>query len=211
MRMLLIEDMPSGQTTMIGLLSPYGTVRAARSIVEAESIMASGWNPEVVVADLNLGDRRKWQDSFADVVRLANGRPIAAQTADVWHELREEFGRLFSGQAQLFAKGFEGTRGLIEWLQQFREDQSGRMVQTMDRGSQQSHADIRAEFWLLMRSLGAPHSEEVPVEAWARDLVRCIVRWQRRAGTAGTITWQWLVGLVLGGIGTWLSKVAGLW
>jgi hypothetical protein len=186
-------------------------VKAAQSIAQAERIMESGWNPEAIISDLNLGDGREWHESFADVIRLAKGRPVAAHTAQLWHELRSDFAKRFSGQAQLFSKDHQGTIGLIEWLQQFREDQSGRMVQTMDRGSQQSGADIRAEFWLLARSLGAPHTDDTPVEVWARDIVRCVVRWQRRAEATGSILWKSLVGSIAAGAVTWISKALGVW
>lgn len=209
--MLLIEDRPTGTTTMIATLAPFGIVKAAETIAQAERIMESGWNPEVIVADLNLRDGREWYESFSDVIRLARGRPIAAHTAELWHELRVDFAKRFSGEAQLFAKDHDGVRGLVEWLQQFREDQSGRMVQTMDRGSRQSHADIRAEFFAIARELGVPHSDELPDHEWMRDLIRCVKRWQKRQTAAETTAWKSLVAFMVTGVAGLITKAAGLW
>ena len=198
MRILLIEDTRVGVTTTTAMLSRFGEVRAGRSIDEARAIIASGFAPDVVVTDLNLGDRRPWRETFADVVELAAGRPIAAHTAQVWAELLEEFATLFSGvRAQLFSK--RDSRPLIEWLQQFRRDESGAMVQTMDRGSRQSHRDIRTEIVAYAEELGVPH----PADDWFRDLIRCIVRWQLRLEKAFERIWTTLLILTVGAVFSW--------
>lgn len=206
MRLLLIEDTRVGVTTTTALLSRFGEVRAARSLDEARAVIASGFHPDVIVSDLNLGDGRNWRETFADVVEIAEGRPIAAHTAQTWPELLDEFARYFSGhRAQLFSK--RNSQQLIEWLQQFRRDESGSMVQTMDRGSVQSHRDIRAEFVAYLESLGAPR----PADDWLKPLIRCIVRWQRRIDLAFERTWQTLLILTVTGVFGWLVMAFAKW
>lgn len=206
MRILLIEDTRAGITTTTALLTRFGTVRAARTIEEARSVMASGWNPDAVVADLNLGDRRNWRETFAEVVEIAAGRPIAGHTAQVWDALLEEFSTLFSGAgAQLFSK--RDDRPLLEWLQQMRRDESGALVQTMDRGSKQSHNDIRGEVVKFFEEMGAPH----PGDEWLRDYIRCLVKWQSRGEKAWTTAWTTLVGLTVAGVFGWLVMAVMRW
>jgi CheY-like chemotaxis protein len=206
MRMLLIEDSRVGTTITTAMLSQFGEVRAARTIDEARAVMASGFRPDVIVTDLNLGDHRRWQETVADVVTLASGRPILAQTGQTWPELLDEFARLFSAaRAELFSKRDE--RGMLEWLRQFREDQSGHMVQTMDRGSKQSHTDIRSEVRAYFEALGVPK----PADEWLGLLFRCIVRWQARADAAGELVWRTLVvGAVAAAVG-WFGWAVREW
>ena len=206
MRVLLIEDTRVGVTTTTALLSRFGEVRAARSLDEARAVIKSGFRPDAVVSDLNLGDGRDWRETFGEVVEIAAGRPIAAHTAQVWPELLDDFARLFSGaRAQLFSK--RNPQPLLEWLQQMRRDESGTVVQTMNRGSGQSHADIRAELVAYLEEMGAPK----PADRWLGRLVECIVRWQGRAESAGERSWQTLLVLTLGGIFAWLVTAAMTW
>ena len=208
MRILLIEDTRAGVTITTAMLARYGEVRAARSIAEAEEVMASGWNPEVIVSDLNLGDGRQWHESFADVVHLARGRPIAAHSADVWHELRIDFARRFSGsRAQLFSKSGSGARDLQQWLQQWRHDESGAMVQTMDRGSTQSGADIRAAIIGYAEELGVPP----PAHDWLREITRCIVGWKRRWDETRERVWMTMVTIFAASAIGWLGWAVVQW
>lgn len=206
MKMLLIEDSRVGVTTTTRMLAPFGEVRAARSLEEAQRIRDSGFQPDVIISDLNLGDRRAWQETFSEVVKIAAGRPILAQTGQVWPELLAEFARLFSGAgAELFGKRDE--RGMLEWLQQFREDQSGAMVRTMDRGSRQSNDDIRSEVRTYFEDLGAPK----PADKWLSALIGCIIRWERRIEAAGELIWRTLLVIMVAAVAGWLGVALTQW
>lgn len=203
MRILLIEDTRAGITDTVARLAPYGEVRAARSLDEARVVIASGFDFDAIVTDLHLGDRRDWSETINDVVEMANGRPIAAHTADLYPELRREFARLFSGRVDIFSKRDAG--GLIEWAQQFRSDHAGRVIRTMDRGSAQSHSDIRAEIISWLHDLGFPQ----PVEYNLRKLIEWGLRCLRRLAAARDIAAKALLTLAVTGAATMLASV--LW
>lgn len=203
MRILLIEDTRAGVTETVARLSPFGEVRAARSIAEAKEVIATGFRFDAIVTDFNLGDGRSWRDTVRDAVDISAGRPIAAHTADLYPELREEFARLFSGRVEIFSK--REPHRLVQWLQQFRRDQSGRVVQTMDRGSDQSHRDIREEVIDWLHDLGFPQ----PAEYHLRRLIEWWLKWQRRLMAAWDTAAKVVIGLLVTGAATLI--ISALW
>lgn len=209
MRILLIEDTRTGRTATTRLLAQYGDVRAARTIEEARRL-STGWHFDAVVTDLNLGDGRRWQDNIRDVVDLAAGRPIAAHTTQVYREMQEEFASLFSGfDASLFGK--QDERELQGWLQSQRRDESGHYVQSMDQGTAASEAEIRrivAEYAVeVAKSWGVP----LPVQRNARNMVECLVSWQRLAKITIDVSWKTMVAIMVAGLVTWLGRAILLW
>ena len=46
---------------------------------------------------------------------------------------------------------------------------------------------------------------------WSIDLLKCIAKWERRAGRAFDLTWQTLLVLSLGGVAAWLATAFKLW
>lgn len=200
MQILLIEDTTTGTTIAVQQLSPYGRVHAARNLVEARAVMDSGSGIDAIVTDMHLGDRRSWQDTIADVVELAKGRPVAAHTTDVYLEMRQEFAMLFSGHAELFSK--RDAKGLIEWLQQFREDQAGKMVRTMDHGSMQSHRDIRAEVVAWLHDLGFPQ----PVEYNLRRVIESALSTWRRVNGLRDLAVTTVLMLMVSGLAAFIAN-----
>ena len=166
MRTLLIEDTRVGRTTAEAILRPFGPVRTASSLDEARAFLVSGFDPDVIVTDLNLNDGGQWQDTMRAVVEMAQGRPIAAYTWQVWDGLPAEFAALFSGyRAVVLSK--QDDNALRAWAQR----QAGPINSTA-----QPPTNFGAEFSAYLEHLGAPK----PGHDWTRELIRCVIGWQRR-------------------------------
>jgi CheY-like chemotaxis protein len=201
MRILLIEDTRAGTTETVSRLSPFGEVRAARSLQEARQVVASGFKYDAIVTDMNLGDGRDWRETIRDAIDISAGRPIAAHTADLYPELREEFAKLFSGRVEIFSK--REPSHLMEWVRQFVNDQSGAIVETMHRHTAQSHGDIRREVIEFLHDLGVPPPADHHLRnriAWEKT---CLQRWRGFIDTAA----KTIIGLAAAGAMTWLATV----
>jgi len=167
MRTLLIEDTRVGRTAARAILEPFGPVRSASSLDEARGILGGGFDPDVIVTDLNLNDGGKWQDTMNAVVEMAQGRPIAAHTWQVWDGLPAEFAALYSGhRAVVLSK--QDDNALRSWAQ--------RQAGPINSPAVQPPINFGAEFSAYLEHLGAPK----PGHDWAREIVRCVVGWQKR-------------------------------
>jgi CheY-like chemotaxis protein len=167
MRSLLIEDTRVGRTAALAILQPFGPVRVAASLDEARDILASGYDPDVVVTDLNFRDGTTWKDTMDVVVAMAKGRPIAAYTWQVWDGLPAQFASLYSGyRAVVLSK--QNDNALRAWAQR----QAGAQA-VAEAGAP---TDFGAEFSAYLEHLGAPK----PGHEWVREIVRCVIGWQRR-------------------------------
>lgn len=77
-------------------------------------------------------------------------------------------------------------------------------------------SDEDAEFERRFRAYVSEILREAGVEdgspwQWSLDIVRCVVKWERRAKRAFDLTWQTLLVLSLGGVAAWLATAFKLW
>ena len=195
MRTLVIEDTRVGRTAAETILRPFGPVRVANTLDQARDFLASGYDPDVIVTDLNFRDGTTWKDTMSAVVAMAKGRPIAAYTWDVWDGLPAQFAALYSGhRAAVLSK--QDDNALRSWAQR-------------QAGSQAVAEKATFDFDAALSAWVEKHGAPKPGHEWAGALVRGLLGWQAWwASTKGT-AWgafvKFTVPLFIGSVLAWLA------
>lgn len=78
---------------------------------------------------------------------------------------------------------------------------------TIDRRPTPPPEDMRSQLARLMESMGAP----APGDEWARDVVRCIVKWQQWRDHLVKTAVTALVGLSVVAAASWLGMALMKW
>jgi hypothetical protein len=195
MRSLVIEDTRVGRAAAEAILRPFGPVRVAETLEQARDFLASGYDPDVIVTDLNLRDGGTWQDTMNAVVAMAKGRPIAAYTWQVWDGLPAEFAALYSGnRAVVLSK--QNDNALRSWAQR-------------QAGSQAVAEAASFDFDAALSAWAERHGAPKPGHVWAGELVRCLISWQARWASTKDTAWgifiRITVTLFIGSVFAWLA------
>lgn len=201
-RILVIEDRKIERDTLERVAKAYGRVDMATNLEEAVAKIREHPPPNLILCDMHLHDGHTPLEVATAVYKTANlnATRLYFMTTDIGDTELVQTMRQHFHSIKLLEKSPAKIRELLD---EMREDQSGRLVHTMDAGTKASHDSIRAivreVIDELLVDLGITWFD---VKTWVRARLRCVQLRDRMAWALGLLVLGGLVMAVAGFIGT---------